>query len=42
VVLGGGTPAFDSPPKAPFRLLDTQTWEDSDNMLVRYATGETA
>jgi dihydrofolate reductase len=42
VVLGGGTPAFGTPPEAPFRLLDTETWEGSDNMLVRYATSETA
>jgi dihydrofolate reductase len=41
VVLGDGTPAFGSPPEGPFRLLDAQTWEGSDNMLVRYAAGET-
>jgi hypothetical protein len=37
VVLGGGTPVFDNQPTTPLRLLDTQTWEGSDNVLVRYA-----
>jgi dihydrofolate reductase len=36
VVLGAGTPAFGSEPAAPMRLLDTRTWEDSDNVLIRY------
>jgi dihydrofolate reductase len=36
VVLGGGTPVFDGQPKAPLRLLDTRTWDGSDNVLVRY------
>jgi len=37
VVLGGGTPAFGETPANPLRLLDTRTWESSDNVLVTYA-----
>jgi dihydrofolate reductase len=37
VVLGEGTPAFTNPPPAPLRLLDSRTWDGSDNVLVRYA-----
>ncbi len=37
VVLGAGTPAFGSQPAAPLCLLDTRTWERSDDVLVRYA-----
>jgi len=40
VVLGGGTPAFETPPATPLRLLDTRTWDGSDNVLVRYAIAE--
>jgi dihydrofolate reductase len=36
VVLGGGTPAFIQPPATPLKLLGTKTWDDSDNVLVRY------
>jgi dihydrofolate reductase len=36
VVLGGGTPLFDGQPKASLRLIDTRTWDGSDNVLVRY------
>lgn len=36
VVLGAGTPVFDGPPKASLRLIDTRTWDDSGNVLVRY------
>jgi dihydrofolate reductase len=35
-VLGAGTPAFESPPPAPFRLIGTRTWDGSGNVLVRY------
>jgi dihydrofolate reductase len=40
VVVGGGTPIFgtESPPR--LRLLDSKTWDGSDNVLVRYATTE--
>ena len=40
VVLGAGTPAFGPAPPAPLRLLGTQTFADSDNVLVRYATDQ--
>ncbi len=40
VVVGDGTLAFQSPPKSPFRLIDTKTWKGSDNVLVRYATAK--
>jgi dihydrofolate reductase len=36
VVLGGGTPLFDGQPAVSLRLLDTHTWDDSNNVLVRY------
>jgi dihydrofolate reductase len=36
VVLGAGTPLFDGPPKASLRLIDTRTWDGSENVLVRY------
>ena len=35
-VLGDGTPIFVSPPPAGLHLLGTETWDDSDNVLVRY------
>jgi dihydrofolate reductase len=38
VVVGGGTPAFAAKLPAPLRLLGTETWEGSSNVLVRYAT----
>lgn len=37
VVVGEGTPAFGSATAAPSRLLDTQTWEGSNNVLFQYA-----
>ncbi|CAG0930032.1 putative protein YyaP [Thermoflexales bacterium] len=36
IVLGAGTPTFDSQPPVSLRLIDTRTWEGSGNVLVRY------
>lgn len=36
VIVGAGTPLFTNQPESPFRLIDTRTWEDSGNILVRY------
>ncbi len=40
VVVGGGTPAFATELAAPLRLLGTETWEGSSNVLLRYAPPE--
>jgi dihydrofolate reductase len=37
VVVGGGTPMFDGPAPASLRLVETRTWDDSSNVLLRYA-----
>ena len=37
VVVGGGTSVFATELPAPLKLLGTETWEGSDNVLVRYA-----
>jgi dihydrofolate reductase len=37
VVVGEGTPAFGDELTTQLRLLDTRTFDDSDNLLVRYA-----
>lgn len=37
VVLAGGTPLFESALSAPLRLLGTETFDGSDNVVVRYA-----
>lgn len=42
VVVGDGTRAFGGEPPASLRLLETRTWDGSGNVLVRYATGDTA
>ena len=36
VVLGEGVPVFVGKPPASLRLIDVRSWEDSDNILVRY------
>jgi dihydrofolate reductase len=36
VVLGAGTPIFDSPLPASLRLIDTNTWDGAGIVLVRY------
>jgi dihydrofolate reductase len=36
VVVGAGTPVFDGRPAVSLRLIDTRTWDGSDNVLVRY------
>ena len=38
VVVGGGTPIFGTESAPRLRLLGSQTWDGSDNVLVRYAT----
>jgi dihydrofolate reductase len=42
VVVGGGTPTFGTDSAPRLRLLGSQSWVDSDNVLVRYATTEAA
>ena len=36
VVLGAGTPIFDGSQIESLRLIDTRTWNDSGNVLMRY------
>jgi dihydrofolate reductase len=36
VVLGAGTPIIDEHPAVSLRLIDTRTWDDSGNVLLRY------
>jgi len=36
IVLGAGTPLFDSRPPVSLRLSDTRTWDGSGNVLLRY------
>lgn len=36
LVLGQGIPAFASRPDAALRLMDVRSWDDSNNILVRY------
>ena len=37
VVLGDGTPAFTTPPATRLSLIDTLTFDGSDNVVIRYA-----
>ena len=36
VIVGAGTPIFDGQPAVSLRLIDTRTWDGSNNVLVRY------
>lgn len=36
IVLGAGTPVFGGPPRVSLQLIDTRTWNGSNNILVRY------
>ena len=36
LVLGEGVPAFVGKQDASLRLIDVRTWEDANNVLVRY------
>jgi len=36
VILGAGTPLFEGAPRVSPRLIDTQTWDGSGIVLVRY------
>jgi dihydrofolate reductase len=36
LILGEGVPVFVGKQDASLRLIDVRTWEDSDNVLVRY------
>ena len=41
VVLGEGIPVFVGKPPASLRLVDVRTWENSDNVLLRYEVRRT-
>lgn len=41
VVLGEGVPVFVGKPPASLRLIDVRTWENSDNVLLRYEVRRT-
>jgi dihydrofolate reductase len=36
VVVGAGTPAFETRPPVSLHLIDTRAWEGQENVLVRY------
>ncbi len=36
LLLGDGVPVFVGKPEVTLRLIDTRSWEDSDNVLLRY------
>ena len=37
LILGAGIPAFEGKTDASLRLIDIRRWEESDNVLLRYA-----
>ncbi|MGH3716163.1 MAG: dihydrofolate reductase family protein [Micromonosporaceae bacterium] len=37
-IVGGGTPAFQTAPPKGLRLLGTRTFEEGNNIVIRYAT----
>ena len=39
VALGEGTPVFDGAPAMSLRSIEIRRWDDSANVLVRYAAG---
>jgi dihydrofolate reductase len=41
VVLGEGVPVFVGKPSASLRLIDVRTWENSDDVLLRYEVRRT-
>lgn len=41
VILGEGVPVFVGQPPASLRLIDVRTWENSDNVLLRYEVRRT-
>ncbi len=36
VIVGAGTPVLDGQPAVSLRLIETRTWDGSNNVLVRY------
>jgi len=38
-ILGEGVPAFEGKPEVSLRLIDIRTWEESNNVLLRYEVG---
>ena len=42
VIVGAGTPLFDGQPAVSLRLIDTRTWDGSNNVLVRYEVHHTS
>ena len=42
VILGAGTPIFDSKPVVSLHPIDTRKWDGSDNVLVQYEVRHTS